>query len=275
MTILAIFRPLPQGGFTWFEQHLPGGFRGEVIWNYQLFFTYKCMGPIQMLMEANLTSPLRSQTTMYDHHFSNFGIPPVPDDLGKDSAHRHPLLWRRRFLKVFTIYGHGGHCGQWTAAILGIFRSPNLRRLCIKFEQHLPKGFRGEVVWNSEHFLHTNVWCPYKCIGKQTWPRRKKVKHQCTNITLATLVDLPPPMVYAKIQPKASSVLEKIFKGFYHIWAWRPSWSTARNCFSNLLFPQPKEAPYEIWAKFAQRLQRRSRLNMLMDGRTTDKKWSL
>ena len=45
--------------------------------------------------------------------------------------------------------------------------------------------------------------------------------------------------------PKASSVLEKkIFKGFYHIWAWRPSWSTNRDHFSNLLFPLPKEAPY-------------------------------
>ena len=60
---------------------------------------------------------------------------------------------------------------------------------------------------------------------------------------------------------KASSVLEeKIFKGFYHIWAWRPSWSTNLDHFSNLSFPQPKEAPYEIWAKLAQRLQRRSRL---------------
>ena len=53
-----------------------------------------------------------------------------------------------------------------------------------------------------------------------------------------------------RFSPKASSVLEKkIFKGFYHIWAWRPSWSTNRDHFSNLLFPQPKEAPYEIWTK--------------------------
>ena len=61
---------------------------------------------------------------------------------------------------------------------------------------------------------------------------------------------------------------KKIFKGFYHIWAWRPSWSTDRDHFSNLSFPHPKEAPYEIWAKLAQRLQRRSRLKMLTDGRT-------
>ena len=31
-----------------------------------------------------------------------------------------------------------------------------------------------------------------------------------------------------------------------------------RGHFSKLLFPQPKEAPYEIWAKLTQLLQRRS-----------------
>ena len=74
---------------------------------------------------------------MYDHHFSNFGRPPVPNDLCKDSTLRHPLFWRRRFLKVFTIYGYGGHLGQWTATILATFHSPNLRRLHIKFEQNI------------------------------------------------------------------------------------------------------------------------------------------
>ena len=61
-----------------------------------------------------------------------------------------------------------------------------------------------------------------------------------------------------RFSPKASSVLEeKIFEGFYHIWAWRPSWSINCDHFSNLSFPQPKEAPYEICARLA---QRRSRL---------------
>ena len=35
-----------------------------------------------------------------------------------------PRVWRRRFFKVFTIYGHGGHLGQRTVTILAIFRSP-------------------------------------------------------------------------------------------------------------------------------------------------------
>ena len=71
-----------------------------------------------------------------------------------------------------------------------------------------------------------------------------------------------------RFSPKASSVLKKIFKGFYHIWAWRPSWSMDRNHFSNLSFPKTKEAPYEIWAKLAQGLRRISRLKMLTDGQT-------
>ena len=54
---------------------------------------------------------------MYDHYYSNFGRPPVPDDLCKDSATSHPWFWKRRFLKVFTIYGHGGHLGQWPTTI--------------------------------------------------------------------------------------------------------------------------------------------------------------
>ena len=43
---------------------------------------------------------------------------------------------------------------------------------------------------------------PYKCIRKQTWLYRKKVKCQCTTIILASLVDLLFPMIYAKIQPQ-------------------------------------------------------------------------
>ena len=43
---------------------------------------------------------------MYDHYFSNFGSPPVPEDICKDSAIRHTQFWRRRFLKVFPIQKH-------------------------------------------------------------------------------------------------------------------------------------------------------------------------
>ena len=72
-----------------------------------------------------------------------------------------------------------------------------------------------------------------------------------------------------RFSPKASSVLEKkVFKGFYHIWEGQLSWSVDHHHFSNLSFPQLKEATYEIRAKLAQQLQRRSRLKMLTDERT-------
>ena len=61
--------------------------------------------PIQMHKEAKLTLPYKGQMSMYDHYFSNFGRPPVFDDICKDSATRHPRFWRR-FLKVFPIQMH-------------------------------------------------------------------------------------------------------------------------------------------------------------------------
>ena len=78
---------------------------------------------------------------MYDHYFSFFCRPPVPDNLCKDSATRHPWFWKRRFLKVFTIYGHGGHLGQWTATILAIFHSPVPGRLHIGSDAPEEKSF--------------------------------------------------------------------------------------------------------------------------------------
>ena len=35
-----------------------------------------------------------------------------------------------------------------------------------------------------------------------------------------------------------------MFKGFYHIWAWRPSWSCDFDNLCKLSFPLPKEVPH-------------------------------
>ena len=40
---------------------------------------------------------------------------------------------------------------------------------------------------------------------------------------------------------------KKIFKGFYHIWAWRPYWSCDPDATNKILFLLPKEAPHKIW----------------------------
>ena len=39
---------------------------------------------------------------------------------------------------------------------------------------------------------------------------------------------------------------EKNNKVFYHIWAWRLSWSYDQDHLNKFLFPCPKESPYEI-----------------------------
>ena len=53
-------------------------------------------------------------------------------------------------------------------------------------------------------------------------------------------------------------VLEKkVFKGFYHIWAWWPSWSCDQDHLYKLSFTLPKEAPHEIWHVLAKWFQRR------------------
>ena len=45
------------------------------------------------------------------------------------------------FLRVFTIYGRGGHLGHVTHKLQTKFRSPYPRRLHIKFGFDRPSGF--------------------------------------------------------------------------------------------------------------------------------------
>ena len=66
----------------------------------------------------------------------------------------------------------------------------------------------------------------------------------------------------------------RFLKGFYHIWAWRPSWSCDPDAANKLSFPLPKEAPHKIWHWSGKRFWRRRRLKLFTtDGRrrtTTD-----
>ena len=55
----------------------------------------------------------------------------------------------------------------------------------------------------------------------------------------------------------------KIFKGFYCIWAWQPSWSCDPDLMNKLLFDQTMEAPHIIWVQTAQQVRRRCCLTML------------
>ena len=122
-----------------FEQHWP---REEVL-NSQHFSNTNVSCPYK---GSKLDIAVKVQTSMYNNYFSNFGRPLVLDDLCKDIDPRRPRFWRRKFLKVFTIYRHGGHLGPRTVTILAIFCPPKLRKLHIKFEQNWFSGFKGEVI---------------------------------------------------------------------------------------------------------------------------------
>ena len=82
-------------------------------------------------------------------------------------------------------------------------------------------------------------------------------------IIYINFVELESPMPSFKII--GLLVLEKkIFKGFYHIWAWRPSWSCDLYHLYKLSFPLLKEDSHEIWAGLAIWFQRRRCLKIMV-----------
>ena len=80
----------------------------NTVWenDFSTISPYKCIGmqiwPCQNRSKVNLRSSL-----------NKLGRPWVLDAICHDSAPKLSWFWRRRFLNVFTIYGHGGHLVQW------------------------------------------------------------------------------------------------------------------------------------------------------------------
>ena len=127
MPILAIFHcPAPRRLYILLEIRATLAQRLQRKGHLKLstFFSIQMYGAHTNAYRSKLDLAVKGQMSMYYHHFSNFGRPPVPDDLCKVSAIRHPRLRRSRFLKFFTIYRHGGHLGQWTATSLAIITLP-------------------------------------------------------------------------------------------------------------------------------------------------------
>ena len=121
-----------------------------------------------------------------------------------------------------------------------------------KFQKNLVK------VWFYTFFFFM-IWYMYIALGQgQTAPRgqnfdvnrkaksRKIGQGQPRTIIWTNLVVLEHLMLHTKFQGRLVPE-KKIFKIFYHIWTWRPSWSWDQDRLNKLSFPCPKEAPYEIW----------------------------
>ena len=93
---------------------------------------------------------------------------------------------------------------------------------------------------------------PYKSIEDQIWPCLKTGQGQPKDIIWTHLVVLEYSMLRTKFQGhQPFGSLEEDFKGFYHLWAWRPSWSCDLNYLNKLSFPYSKEAPHKIWLQSA------------------------
>ena len=100
-----------------------------------------------MHKEANLTLTLRRSRSTQDHYLNKIGRPNTPNATYQVPRSSAFWFWKWRFLKGFTIYGHGGHLGLVTKTIWTNFRFRVLRSLHMKFEFNWPSGFRGEDVW--------------------------------------------------------------------------------------------------------------------------------
>ena len=66
-----------------------------------------------------------------------------------------PTCSREDFLRVFTIYGHGGHLGHMTQFIYIHIGSPCLH---IKFGFDWPSGFREDLYFQYYDKIHE--YCP-------------------------------------------------------------------------------------------------------------------
>ena len=56
----------------------------------------------------------------------------------------------------------------------------------------------------------------------------------------------------------------RFLKGFYHIWAWQPSWSCELDNLYIQYIPYSIDASHKIWLWIAKRFQRRSWLNIMV-----------
>ena len=108
---------------------------------------------------------------------------------------------------------------------------------------------------------------PIQSIRDQIWPCRKIGQCQPRVIIWTNFVVLMHPMLHTKFQEVIGE--EDFFKDFYHIWAWRPSWSCDLDRLKKLLFPLAMKAPYEIWLWLAKQFLRRSNLKSVDERRQT------
>ena len=65
-----------------------------------------------------------------------------------------------------------------------------------------------------------------------------------------------------------------MFEGFYHIWAWRRSWSCDPDTANKLSIPLSKEAPHKM-ALIGQAVLEKKMFEIVFDGQTPDHEYPI
>ena len=100
--------------------------------------------------------------------------------------------------------------------------------------------------------------CSYRSLCRTFDLSLKKVKVNLRSPVFQTLLGLCPQCCIPS--PRAFGPWfrrRRLLKGFYHILAWWPPWSSDPDEVNILSFPLPTEAPHEIWLWLAQWFLRR------------------
>ena len=150
---------------------------------------------------------------------------------------------RRRCLKVMVIYMYIAP-GQGQATSLGSFVF-FLFFFFVLFVQKCNSSVNLVICFKFYPLNDFVTVFPFKPICVKIWPWHKIGQGQPrVTIHKKNFVELESPMLHAKFQDHRTSGSRE--EGFYHIWAWRPSWSCDMDHLYKLWFPLPKDALHKI-----------------------------
>ena len=138
----------------WYLQRFMYSFSCLHLPDYNSFWKIHCFTffPYKSRKDQIWSCRKKYQRSTHGYRLSKLGSTAVPDSIYQVSTTSADWIQRRRFLKIFTIYGHGGHLGHVTRIIWAyFFRSLIPVRLHVKFDFDWPSSFWGDVwrVWTT------------------------------------------------------------------------------------------------------------------------------
>ena len=128
---------------------------------------------------------------------------------------------------------------------------------------------------NSYRKMNFSRFFPNKCTMNQIWPCHKVGKGQPRFIICANLVGPTSPMLHTKSPAHWFFWFHKIFKGFYHIWTWWPSWSCDQYNWYIFWLTYHKESSYEIWVQMVYGFWENHVLMCWWDSNMSDLGWKV